>query len=142
MATKVEITSNVNAIKQATQLAIEQALETCGGMCEGYAQDILTDFPRVDEGTLRNHVTHQVNGGEKEVYIGTNIKYAPYVEYGTGIYADKGGRQTPWFYTDKEGVGHWTRGMRPCHFLRDALHDHKEEYEEVINYYLSQVGKN
>lgn len=37
----------------------------------------------VDTGTLRNSITHEVHPNEESVYVGTNIEYAPYVEYGT-----------------------------------------------------------
>ena len=138
---KVEITSNVDKVIQNTELAIEQALEICGGMCESHAKDNLTAFPRVDTGTLRNSITHKVNSEDEEVYIGTNVDYGPYVEYGTGIYAEQGGRQTPWFYVDAKGKGHYTRGMKPSHFLRNALQDNMQEYQNVINDCLNNAVK-
>jgi hypothetical protein len=51
----------------------------------------------VDTGQLRQSITHEVEGNTG--VIGTNVEYAPYVEYGTGIHAKDGnGRQTPWSY--------------------------------------------
>ena len=50
---------------------------------------------------------------------GPTAEYAPYVEYGTGIYAKDGnGRKTPWTYKD-ERTGEWirTRGGRPHPFM-------------------------
>ena len=38
----------------------------------------------VDTGLLRNSITHTINGNEAEV--GTNMEYAPYVEFGTGLF--------------------------------------------------------
>lgn len=34
-------------------------------------------------GTLRDSITHKVSEGALSVKIGTNVEYAPYVEYGT-----------------------------------------------------------
>ncbi len=52
----------------------------------------------VDMGLLRQSYTHavDVNG----VRIGTNVEYAPYVEFGTGVYATGKSRakQVPWAY--------------------------------------------
>lgn len=129
------VQSNVKEVQQATQQAIERALEICGGMCESYAKD---NAP-VDTGNLRNSITHAVNDSENEVYIGTNTEYAPYIEYGTGIYAEQGGRRTPWFYEDDKGKGHFTHGSKPTHFLKKALNDHKAEYQEVINQELKNI---
>ena len=41
-----------------------------------------SDFP-VDTGLLRNSITFSVSEEASVVYIGTNVEYAKYVEYGT-----------------------------------------------------------
>ena len=74
---------------------------------------------------------------EEAVYIGTNTKYAIYNEYGTGIYAEGGkGRKSPWVYKGSDGKTHVTRGMKPLHFLRNAVQDHKDEYKAIAEKYL------
>lgn len=90
---------------------------------------------------LRQSITHKVVAGE--VYIGTNLKspdgapYPLYVELGTGIYATDGkGRKSPWTWYDKNGKAHFTHGMKPVHYLRDSVSDHKEEYRRVFLKYL------
>lgn len=48
-------------------------------------------FAPVDNGTLRSSITSQYREAEPGLYIatiGTNIKYAPYMEYGTGTQHD------------------------------------------------------
>ena len=62
----------------------------------------------VDMGLLRQSYTHVVDPGG--VRIGTNVEYAPYVEFGTGNYVSAEGKQladnrlrgrtgkTPWVY--------------------------------------------
>lgn len=74
----------------------------------------------VKNNQLRASITHEVEGTTG--VIGTNVVYAPYVEYGTGIYAAKGdGSQKPWSYQDAEGNWYTTVGMRPQPFLEPAL---------------------
>lgn len=46
----------------------------------------------VDTGNLRSSITHEVEGNEG--VVGTNVEYAPYVEFGTGLFSSQGdGRQ-------------------------------------------------
>lgn len=50
-----------------------------------------------------------------------DVKYAVYVEYGTGIYAVNGnGRQTPWTYFDGKNF-HRTRGNKPHPYFTPAV---------------------
>ena len=94
---------NRKLVKNATDEQIKKALEECGLTAERYAKE---NAP-VDTGNLRNSLTYQT--GKRKVLIGSAVKYAPYVELGTGIYAEGGGgRKTPWFYEDEKGVGHLT----------------------------------
>ena len=125
----------INALKRQTLAA----LEAVGNQAVSHAKEVITSEGRVDTGALRNSVDHKVLEGEKAVYIGTNQDYAIYNEYGTGIYADGGGRTSPWFYVDAKGDGHWTRGMRPIHFIKNACANHIEEYKAIIARYLNRV---
>ena len=53
----------------------------------------------VGTGELRNSITSEVEGNQ--AVVGSNLEYAPYVEFGTGIFSSLGnGRQTPWTYYD------------------------------------------
>lgn len=69
--------NNINIFKNASNEAIERALEAIGLAAEGYAK---MKCP-VDTGNLRNSITHGTM--EDAAYIGTNVEYAPYVELGT-----------------------------------------------------------
>lgn len=90
----------------------------------------------VDTGQLRASITHEVEG--QTGIVGTNVEYAPYVEYGTGIYArDGNGRQTPWAYQDREtGEWIWTKGQVAQPYLEPALLENENEifrlFEEAI----------
>lgn len=53
------------------------------------------------KGELQQSIASRVNGLQGEVY--TPLEYAPYVEYGTGLFAEgKGGgrKEVPWVYVE------------------------------------------
>ena len=125
---EVNIVDNSGMVLEEFKAACLRALERCGSEAEGYAADLAP----VDTGRLRGSITHQVDEGEPSVYIGTNTEYAPYVELGTGVYAQGGGRPTPWVYQDDNGNWHWTRGNRAQPFLKPAVSDHAQTYRNII----------
>ena len=85
----------------------------------------------VDNGVLRNSIRSEVEG--KQGVVGTNIEYAPYVEFGTGLFAVNGdGRQTPWSYQDEMGEWHTTIGQHPQPFLGPALEMNRETIIKFI----------
>ena len=120
---------NSENVLQNFRAACLRALERCGMQAEGYAKENLTMLKAVDTGNLRNSITHKVL--ENEVYIGTDVEYAIYVELGTGKYAE-GGRQDPWVYQDEEGHWHHTHGQRAQPYLKPAVADHKQTYQNII----------
>ena len=82
-------------------------------------------------GELRRSITSKVENLEGIVY--TPLEYAPYVEYGTGLFAEEQGRQdVPWHYKDDEGKWHSTSGMHPHPYMRPALNENREEILRVI----------
>lgn len=123
----VEFTDNSKEISDALKAAILRGLEKCGLAAEGYAKKLCP----VDTGNLRNSITHVVDEDEPAAIIGTNSEYAPYVELGTGKYAE-GGRPTPWAYQDANGKWHWTAGNRAQPYLKPAVADHKQTYQNII----------
>lgn len=124
---EIRIESKIPEVKGLINAAILRALERIGMMADGYAKDLCP----VDTGNLRNSITHTVDAGEKAVYIGTNSKYGPYVELGTGKYYP-GGRLTPWAYKGSDGKWHMTAGQRAKPFLKPAAADHKETYAAIF----------
>ena len=126
---EIRLGDNSEEVLEALKAAVLRALERCGLQAEGYAKDLTP----VDTGNLRNGITHQVSEDGREVCIGTNVEYAPYVELGTGIYAEGGGgRPTPWVYQDEKGRWHWTRGNPAQPFLKPAVADHAQTYRNII----------
>lgn len=82
-------------------------------------------------GTLRNSITFQAESTDDGgfVSIGSNVEYAPYVELGTGPQFEAPPEWEQFDAPQGSGKG---KGMRPRHFLRDAIVDHKEEYVNII----------
>ena len=86
-------------------------------------------------GELRRSITSEVrqNGGEVEGVVFTPLEYAPYVEFGTGLFAEKGGRKdVPWCYQDDEGEWHSTSGMSPQPYMRPALNENREVIKRIL----------
>lgn len=83
-----------------------------------------------DTGALRASIGSQIELGQNvvAVTVGTNVPYAPFVEYGTGLFAKNGdGRKdVPWWYMDAEGKFHITRGQHPQPFLIPAFLENRD----------------
>ena len=149
---EIKTTDNMQKVLAALNRQADAALEEIGLRAEGYAKmkapvgtPESTGIVGYVSSGLRKSITHKVLN--QEVYIGTNNKapngspYPLYVEFGTGIYATDGkGRKSPWTWYDKNGKAHWTHGIKPVHYLRDAVSDHKDEYKKVLLKYLKGNG--
>lgn len=84
-----------------------------------------------DTGALRRSIASKVDGDVGIVF--TPLEYAPYVEYGTGLFAEKGGRKdVPWSYVDDEGNGWKTCGQRPHPFMRPALEENRNKIIKLL----------
>lgn len=92
-------------------------------------------------GYLRRSITHEINNNEG--IIGTNVEYAPYVEFGTGLFATEGnGRQTPWKYQTADGQWFTTKGQHPQPFLGPALENNKNEILQIFKDAIREELKN
>lgn len=86
-------------------------------------------------GELRRSITSKIenDGDELRGVVYTPLEYAPYVEYGTGLFAEEGGRvDVPWNYQDDEGNWHSTSGMRPRPYMRPALDENRQEILRIL----------
>ena len=94
----------------------------------------------VDEGRLRASISHEMvieKGKEIVARVGTNVSYAPFVEFGTGIHAaDGSGRKDKWryYYAGKKGESgfRWTHGNKAKPFLYPALKEKQREITRII----------
>ena len=86
-------------------------------------------------GELRHSIQSKVesDGTELVGVVFTPLEYAPYIEFGTGLFAEEGGRQdVPWCYKDDEGKWHSTSGMPPRPYMRPALNENRENIKRKI----------
>lgn len=86
-------------------------------------------------GALRRSITSAVEetGTEIAGVISTPLEYAPYVEYGTGLFAEGGnGRKGGWTYADDKGDFHFTNGQRPQPYMRPALNENRNEIVSAL----------
>jgi HK97 gp10 family phage protein len=116
------------AVKKITEQMYD-ALELCGQLVEDSAKLLVP----VDTGNLRGSITHKLMREENEVRIGTAVEYAPYIEFGTGEFAENGqGRKGGWFYVDDKGNKHFTFGNKSQPFLRPALYNNKSNIDKIF----------
>jgi HK97 gp10 family phage protein len=116
-------------------------------------RDAVKNAP-VDTGRLRASITSDVRlEGRRDVVgvVGSNVVYAPYMEFGTGVFAG-GGRHFP----PPSALGVWARrhgfangyvvaraiwmagGLRPRKYLERAFDDN---YEKIVGLVGGAVGK-
>jgi len=114
--------------ERATPEKVEAALDKACLIVERAAKQ---KAPKGRTGELRRSITHKVEDLQGIVY--TPLEYAPYVEFGTGLFAESGGRtDVPWSYQDEEGNWHTTYGRQPCPYMRPALDENISEIKRVM----------
>lgn len=169
MGFEIKLTDNSDKILSELTKTKQAALEAVGQQVESYAKANVKASGLIDTGRLINSITHvskthagvsrryktdkkgvvlvdrevQITTDEEDkVTVGSAVSYAPYHEYGTGIYSDSGtGRKTAWRYmTFNRQTGKyeavWTRGTKPKHFLRNAIVNHQEQIKQIVEQYL------
>lgn len=118
MAANIEGVAEVmQVLTDMDGLDLTQALGKAGALVERGAK---MKCPK-DLGNLARSIQYEVDGNT--CTVSAPLEYAPYVEYGTGLFAEQGGRKTPWTYKDEEGNFHTTSGQRPQPFLRPAFNE-------------------
>lgn len=138
----VEFDDNSPEVLAALQNAVERGLGAIGEKAVKYAQaeirkskpyaDGKPAKPAIDTSALLQSIDYEVDGDD--VYIGTDVEYAPYIELGTGKYALNGGGTPKESWTYKDDFGNWHMGYpqkaRP--FLKPAAADHTDEYRGLL----------
>lgn len=124
-----KLLSKLDKVAQAENLV--NAMGKACALVEGEAK---RKAPK-DTGELRRSIESKVenNGEGVQGVIFSPLEYAPYIEYGTGLFAEKGGRaDVPWFYVDDEGKGHLTKGIHPHPYMRPALNEQKNKIKDIL----------
>lgn len=146
-----ELIERVTVYRQRVDRRLTQALRDCGKQATA---DMRSNVP-VDTGNLKRSIRYRVvrtaEGPQLRIYAnatsfnsksGSNVKYAEFVEYGTGIYNQHGdGRQTPWIVNAVvHGVERtWTtRGNVAQPFIRPAMAKFRSRFRRMRPYVLEE----
>ena len=124
-----EVFDSLDSLVDETKL--KKAMQKCCAIVERSAKE---KAPK-DTGELRRSITSRVDGAglgiEGVVY--TPLEYAPCVEFGTGLFAENGGRtDVPWSYQDDKGEWHSTSGMHPHPYMRPALYENRDKIIQTL----------
>ena len=117
------------------ELADVNKLERSLGMACALVERAAKQKAPKDNGDLKERIKSEVehNGDEIQGVVFAPLEYAPYVEYGTGLFAEKGGRKdVPWHYQDDEGKWHTISGQKPKPFMRPALDENRDQILRII----------
>lgn len=122
----IELEGAEELIKRLERLGGEEQLNKSLGQACVIVERAAKQLAPKDTGELRRSITSKVEN--KQGIIFTPLEYAPYIEYGTGLFAEEGGRQdVPWNYQDDKGEWHSTSGMKPQPYMRPALNQSRED---------------
>ena len=131
---EVKIEGLNNLLAKLNEYADPAQLKKSMGKCCAIVEASAKEKAPKDTGALRRSISSRVeetaNGVEGVIF--TPLEYAPYIEYGTGLFAEDGGRQTPWSYQDDEGNWHTTKGQRPQPYMRPALTENRDQILETL----------
>ena len=106
----VRIESHIEEVTDELKLKVNAWLEAIGEDAASTA----ANFAPVDTGRLKNSISSAVVEEEQAVYIGTNVEYAPYQEFGT------------------------SRGITGKHYIQFGATAHKEEYKAMLEQFLKE----
>lgn len=126
-----EVSRNLRALQARLPSMLEKRMSQA---CAVVRNDAVRSAPS-KTGELRRSIDFQVSGDGTEGTIFSNLKYAPYVEVGTGIYSKKGGRDTPWVYPRYDhGKVEFVKtvGMRPRPYLEPALQQNSTKIRQCF----------
>lgn len=129
--TNVEVQGLDKVLAKLDEIASGETIKQRLGIACALVERAAKEKAPKDNGELRRSITSKVEGLTGIVF--TPLEYAPYVEYGTGLFAEVAGRKdTPWSYQDDEGEWHSTSGQKPQPFMRPALNDNRTEILKIL----------
>ncbi len=131
MAKDVEVQGVDKVVETMDKLVSPEAIAEALGKCCALVERTAKELAPKDNGELRRSITSKVEGNVGIVF--TPLEYAPYVEYGTGLFAESEGRKdVPWCYQDDEGEWHSTSGQKPQPFMRPALDRNRVNIKKIL----------
>lgn len=106
----VKFESNINQVEEELELKASSWLEAVGIDAASTA----ADKAPVDTGRLKNSISYAVEESENAVYIGTNVEYGIYQEFGT------------------------SKGVPGKHFIQFGATAHASEYKRMLEQNLKK----
>ena len=131
----IEIEGIDKVLKRLEKLSNTENVEKAMGKACAVVEAAAKQNAPKDTGALRNSITSKVENRNGHIagVIFTPLEYAPYIEYGTGLFAESGGRKdVPWNYQDDKGEWHSTSGQKPQPFMRPAVEDNRNKIIEIL----------
>lgn len=132
----IEFEGLEDVLDSLDELVEEQAMRAAlGKACAIVERSAKQKAPK-GTGELRRSITSKVDkdGANLVGVVYTPLEYAPYVEYGTGLFAEDGNgrKDVPWNYQDDKGEWHSTSGMEPRPYMRPALDENVDEIKRIL----------
>jgi HK97 gp10 family phage protein len=121
-------------VRLETLASGKKVMGAMGKAC-GFVEDAAKMLCPEDTTELSRSIKSKVERRGSDVIgtVYTPKDYANYVEYGTGLFAEGGGRtDVPWRYQDAEGEWYTTYGQMPQPFMRPALNDNREFIKRIL----------
>lgn len=99
-----QFTDNSKQVSAAIEKAVRAALEEAGGEIEAQAKR----NSRSSTGDTKGSFRHEIDGDS--VHIGSSLENAVWEEFGTGTYAENGGKPGYWVFVKGSGGGGRSNG--------------------------------
>lgn len=136
----MKFTNNSKAVKDALKKANKAAMTKSCEVVVAQAKSLSL----VKHSKLKDELSYKIEespDGSITGTVGSPTHYAPFVEFGTGEYAEKGdGRKGGWSYEDEEGDWWHTYGQEAKPYLRPAFRLNKDNIEKFFGKELKTVG--
>lgn len=162
-----KVEDHTKELKKQMEKQIEVCLDVVGVQAVGDVVRSIESKGLVRSGGagLAGSISHIVKGDE--VHVGSPLEYAVFQENGTGVHAENGsGRKGWWVYvegSDTKGHNthktysyeeakkimailrskgldaHMTQGVRPQHFLKEAIEGNIDQYNRILTEYVKDV---
>lgn len=131
MSAEIKFEGLDGIIKKLDKISSNANIDAALGKCCALVERSAKQKAPKDNGELRRSISSKVEDHTGIVF--TPLEYAPYVEYGTGLFAEQGGRMdVPWSYQDDEGEWHSTSGQHPQPFMRPALNENIKLIRQIL----------
>lgn len=141
---KMKLTDNSKKVKANIDKVLQKSITECTLVIVANAKMLAKVGKISGTGQLRDKINNRVkvDGDQIIGQVGTPLIYAPYVEFGTGEFAENGmGRKGGWTYKTPDGQYFFTKGMRPDPFLRPAFRQSKEYVKKKMTKDMSNNFK-